>query len=169
MISKRNEKRWKKARLSEKDLNDALKQNENSEEESLTHQSVRRKWTLLELICLIESQGYSETDISKFYNQRRHEKWMKLVSSDWFSIFPTYLDIKDILRLDSAFCNHKSRIEWLILLKTLKPSISVDNNRFADKECASCRIVIKICSLQCCNFRRLCFQTNKKWFQIEEI
>ena len=81
----------------------------------------------------MESQGYTETDISKYYQQRRHEKWMKLVSSDWFSIFLTYLNIDEILRLDSAFCSHNGRIEWLNLLKTLKPRICVKNNEFADK------------------------------------
>ena len=58
---------------------------------------------------------------------------MKLVSSDWFSIFLTYLDKEEILRLDSAFCNHNSRIEWLNLLNTLKPSIIVKNNQFTNK------------------------------------
>ena len=55
------------------------------------------------------------------------------MSSDCFSIFLTYLDIKEILRLDSAFCNHNDRIEWLNLLTTLKPCISVENNQFANK------------------------------------
>ena len=42
---------------------------------------------------------------------------MKLISSDWFSYFLQYLELKYIANLDSAFCNHEDRIHWLILLK----------------------------------------------------
>ena len=52
---------------------------------------------------------------------------------DEVSIFLAYLDIGEILRLDSAFCNHNSRLEWLNLLKTLTPRINVKNNQFAEK------------------------------------
>ena len=82
------------------------------------------------LVRLIESQGYTDTDISKFCQQRRYEKsMMKLVSSDCFSVFLTYLDIKKIVRLDSAFCNHVDRPKWLNSLKNFKPSISIRCNR----------------------------------------
>ena len=43
------------------------------------------------------------------------------------------MDIEDVLRLDSAFCNHKSRIEWLNLLKTFTPQITVQYDHIADK------------------------------------
>ena len=68
--------------LSETLFNDKLKPNGSSEEDSSIHPRLDRKWTLLELISLMENQGYTETDVLKFYNQRRHDKWMKLVSSD---------------------------------------------------------------------------------------
>ena len=133
-MASNDENSWKNTRLSETELIDTLKQNGNSEEKSLIHPRLDRKWTLPELVSLIESQGYTETDILKYYQQRRrHEKLIKLVSSDWFSIFLTYLTIEDILSLDSAFCNHNDRIEWLKLLKTLKPCIRVKNDQFADK------------------------------------
>ena len=94
------------------------------------YQTESRKWTLPVLVRLIESQGYTDIDISKFCQQRRYEKsMMKLVSSDCFSVFLTYLDIKKIVRLDSAFCNHVDRPKWLNSLKNFKPSISIRCNR----------------------------------------
>ena len=42
---------------------------------------------------------------------------MTLISSDWFSYILQYLKLKDIAKLDSAFCNHEDRMHWLILLK----------------------------------------------------
>ena len=124
---------WKRTKLSETLFSDKLKPTGSSNEDSLMRPRVDRKWTLPELIGLIENQGYTETDVLKFYQQRRHDKWMKLVSSDWFSVFLTYLDIEEILELDSAFCNHNDRIEWLNLLETLTPRIHVKNNEFVDK------------------------------------
>ena len=123
----------KTTRLSETELNDILKQKGNSKEESFIRPKVDRKWTLRELVSLIDSQGYTATDILKLYQQRRQDKWMKLVPSDWFSISLTYLTMEEILRLDSAFCHHDSRIEWLNLLKTFNPCISVKNDLFANK------------------------------------
>ena len=99
---------------------------------------------LTELVRLIESQGYTETDVLKFYNQRRHKKCMKLVSSDWFSVFLTYLDIADLVRLDSAFCNHAIRPNWLSLLKTLKPRISICNYKHSTIKIANWLILKNI-------------------------
>ena len=117
----------KKRRLSK--LKDILIQNECSEDDIINYQTEGRKWTLSELISLITSQSYTEADISKYYQHRRYEQWIKLVSSDWFSVFLTYLDIKEIAKLDFAFCNHADRPKWLNLLKTSKPSISIHCNR----------------------------------------
>ena len=63
MMMNRDEKSWKKTRLSETEINDSLKQNGNREEDSLIHPRVGRKWSLPELISLMESQGYTETDV----------------------------------------------------------------------------------------------------------
>ena len=106
-----------------------LTRNGCSDYDIINYQTKSNKWTLQELISLIENQGYTESDILKFYNQRRHQKLMKLVSSDWFAIFLTYLDIKEIVRLDSAFCSYVDRPSWLTLLKTFEPSISLCCNR----------------------------------------
>ena len=114
-------------------LNSALNGCSEDYDGVINYQTETKKWTLQELVNLIESQGYTESDVSKFYQQRRHEKWMKLVSSDWFSVFLRYLDIKELERLDSAFCNHVDRPKWLNFLKTSKPSICIDCNRLTIK------------------------------------
>ena len=48
-----------------------------------------------------------------------HCHWMKLMSSDCFSTFLQYLNLKDIIKLDTAFCNHNERTIWLNVLKVL--------------------------------------------------
>ena len=64
-------------------------------------------WTLQSLMNIIANQGYTETDISNYCKRKKCELWIKLISSDWFSIFLTYLNLNDIVRLDSAFTNHE--------------------------------------------------------------
>ena len=61
-----------------------------------------------------------------------YKKWITLISSDWFSVLFTYLDFKEIAKLDIAFCNHSGRHQWLNLLKTYEPSFTIYNNRFAN-------------------------------------
>ena len=90
------------------------------------------KWTLPSLTN-IANQGYTETDISNYYKQNKYELWIKLISTDWFSTFLTYLDVRDIGRLDSAFTNHEDRPKWLHLLKDIKPNIAIENDLFIDK------------------------------------
>ena len=122
----------KKRRLSE--LKDKLLQNGYSEDEFLEvcYHNESKNWTLQSLMTIISNQGYTESNISNFFKQKNYELWIKLISADWFSIFLTYLDVKDIVRLDSAFTNHEDRPKWLRLLKMLKPSIAIDNNQLAD-------------------------------------
>ena len=114
----------KKRRLS--GLKDKLLQNGNSEDEFRKYcdcHNKNKKWTLQSLMSIISSQGYTESDISNYYKQRNYELWIKLISADWFSMFLTYLDVKEILRLDSAFTNHGDRPKLLHLLKDIKPNI----------------------------------------------
>ena len=92
-----------------------------------------KMWTLPSLMSIIANQGYTETDVSNYYKQTKYEAWIKLISADWFSIFLTYLDVKDVVRLDSAFTNHKDRPKLFRLLKDLKPNIIIKNNLFIDK------------------------------------
>ena len=123
----------KKRRLSE--LKDKL-QNGNSDDEILKYcdyHNENKIWTLQSLMNIIASQGYTESDIFNYYKQKKYELWIKLISADWFSIFLTYLDVKDIVRLDSAFTNHVGRLKWLRLLKDIKPNITIKNNLFIDK------------------------------------
>ena len=55
---------------------------------------------------------------------------MKLMSSDWFSMFLQYLNLEDIANLDKAFCNHADRHIWLNLLKDhIIPCVKIVNNR----------------------------------------
>ena len=121
-------------RLSE--LKDQLLQTGCSEDEFLKacdYHNENKKWTLQSLMNIIASQGYTETDISNYYKQKKYELWIKLISADWFSIFLTYLDVKDIARLDSSYTNHGNRPNWLRLLKRIKPCITIVNDQSADK------------------------------------
>ena len=81
-----------------------------------------KKWVLQSL-----------TDISNHYEQKNYKLWIKLISIDWFSIFLTYLDMKDIGRLDSALTNREHRPKWLHLLKNIEPYITLKNNLFIDE------------------------------------
>ena len=91
-----------------------------------------KKWTLQSLMNIIACQGYTKADISNYYKQKNYELWIKLISADWFSIFLTYLNVKDIVRLDSAFTSRGDRPKWLHLLKSVKPSIEIVNNHSVD-------------------------------------
>ena len=71
-----------------------------------------KKRKLQSLMDIITCLGYTETDISNYYNQKKYKLWINLISADWFSIFLTYLDIEDIARLDSAFTHHDDRPKW---------------------------------------------------------
>ena len=63
-------------------------------------------------------------------NAQYHAHWMKLMSSDWFSILLPYLNLKDIANVDTAFCNHMDRPVWLNLLNDhIVPSVEIVNNR----------------------------------------
>ena len=57
------------------------------------------------------------TDVVQYIRGENNKLWMTLVSSDWFSYFLQYLNLKDIANLDSAFCNVEERMHWLLLLK----------------------------------------------------
>ena len=64
---------------------------------------------------------HTDTEIKKY------KLWIKLISADWFSIFLTYLRVKDIVRLDPAFTNHEDRPKWLSLLTIISPSFFIVN------------------------------------------
>ena len=66
---------------------------------------------------LLELEGYIQSDFALYHQSKRHKLWMKLISSGWFSYFLQYLNLKDIAKLDSAFCNHEDRLHWLILVR----------------------------------------------------
>ena len=74
------------------------------------------KTTLPDMMDVIIRQ-YACADIMNYMKARYHAHWMKLVSSDWFSMFLQYLNLNDIANLDIAFCNHVDRPVWLNLLK----------------------------------------------------
>ena len=50
---------------------------------------------LRKLLNIMPNHGYP-----KYFEQKNYELWIKLISSDWFSIFLTYLDMEDIVRLE---------------------------------------------------------------------
>ena len=49
-------------------------------------------------------------DVVQYIRGENNKLWMTLVSSDWFSYFLQYLNLKDIANLDSAFCNVEERM-----------------------------------------------------------
>ena len=65
----------------------------------------------------LEFERCTGTNVVQYVRSVNNKLWMKLISSDWFSYFLQYLALKDIAKLDSAFCNHEDRMHWLILLK----------------------------------------------------
>ena len=86
--------------------------------------------TLPELMNAIIEQQFTYVDIMNYIKAQYHAHWMKLMSSDWFSIFLQYLNLKDIVNLDTAFCNHMGRPTWLNLLKdhTIRYTIEIVDN-----------------------------------------
>ena len=89
--------------------------------------------SFLEMKTLIERYGHRETDITNYFKQRRYDLLIKLISSEWFSIFLPYLDLKDIAKLDTAFCSHIIRPVWLKLLRTFDMTAEFMSNRLVDE------------------------------------
>ena len=103
----------------------------------LTNENVKseiqknHKKSLSELMNAIIEQQYTYVDIMNYIKAQYHAHWMKLVSSDWFSTFLPYLNLKDIANLDTAFCNHADRPIWLNLLKghSIRYTVEIVDNR----------------------------------------
>ena len=75
-----------------------------------------------------KSQCFNESKV------KSHKLWMKLISSCWFSYFLQYLTLKEIAKLDSAFCNHDDRIQWLSLLTEHSVQcLKIPRKNFVDK------------------------------------
>ena len=70
------------------------------------------------LVESLELERYTGSDVAPYIRSENNKLWMKLISSDWFSYFLQYLNLKDIANLDTAFCNHEDRMHWFILLKS---------------------------------------------------
>ena len=86
-----------------------------------------------ELENLIERHGHTEADVMNYFIQRRRKLWIKLMSSDWFSVFLQYLNLKDIAKLDTAFCSHAIRPKWFKLLRSFGIPVEFVNNRLVAK------------------------------------
>ena len=82
---------------------------------------------------LIERHGYTESDIINYFMQRRSKLWMRLLSSDWFSCFLQYSNLKDIVNLDTAFCSHSIRPIWLNLVNDFSITVEFMNNMLVDE------------------------------------
>ena len=76
-----------------------------------------------ELMYANQKREFSVEDILNYLKQRRYELWMKLISSEWFSIFLQYLNLKDIAKVDTAFCSCSVRSKWLNLLRNFSQNV----------------------------------------------
>ena len=63
----------------------------------------------------------------------RCENWIHLLCLEWFNCWLDYLSLKEIIQLDSAFCNHSDRQKWLDSLKCYRSSrdITINSEKFA--------------------------------------
>ena len=89
--------------------------------------------SLAELKISIERYGHRETDIVNYFKQRRYDLWIKLLSSEWFSVFLPYLNLRDIAKLDTAFCSSAIRPIWLKLINNHRLTVEFMNNRLVDE------------------------------------
>ena len=89
--------------------------------------------SLPEFMHAIQKQEYREADILIYLKQHRYELWMKLMSSEWFSILLQYLNLKDIAKVDTAFCSCSVRSKWLNLLRNFSQNVEFANNRLVDE------------------------------------
>ena len=89
--------------------------------------------SLAECMQILQKNEYREADILNYLKQCRYELWIKLMSSEWFSIFLQYLNLKYIAKLDTAFCGSSIRPLWLNLLKNFSPKVEFVNNRLVEK------------------------------------
>ena len=60
--------------------------------------------------------------------RNRHNLWIQLISSDWFICFLDYLWFDDIVKLDTAFCNHIDRF----FLKCYIPDVAIECDDIAN-------------------------------------
>ena len=58
---------------------------------------------------------------------------MELMSAEWFSTILQYLNLKDIAKVDTAFCSCSIRLLWLNFIKSSGPVVEFANNRFVKK------------------------------------
>ena len=83
------------------------------------------------ILVFSELERYTVTDIGQYFRYILHKLWMNLVSSGWFCYVLNCLSLKDIIKLDLAFCNHEDRTKWLAsLAKFYIPYVKIPQNRF---------------------------------------
>ena len=98
-----------------------------------------KKRSLIE-ISVLERYG---NDVAQYFQCKNHKFW---ISSDWFSYFLKFLSLRDIAILDSAFCNHEDRIQWLISITNHSvPCLNIRSME-AGKDFMNWLILKKICS-----------------------
>ena len=98
----------------------------------ITNENITREIKQNKKTTLTIKKQYTYADVMN--RIKAHAHWMKLVSSDWFSMFLPYFNVKDIANLDIAFCNHADRPIWLNLLNDhIIPSVEIVNNRGLQK------------------------------------